>query len=101
MTNIMLLAWRYGNYLLDRVFEDLDPVDAEADYVLEGVVVDVYEIGDPEAIEIAWDLLEKGGRGTIKRGTSPVYKATGPPFESITTAEYHTRRALIRERYCH
>jgi len=77
-----------------RVFEDLDPVDAEAEYVIEGVVVDVNEMNDTEAIGVVWDLLEKGGRGTIRRDTTPVYKVTGLPYESITTAEYHARRAF-------
>jgi len=79
-----------------RVFEDLDPVDSEAEYVIDGVVVDVNEMNDTEAIGVVWDLLEKGGRGTIRRDTTLVYKVTGLPYESITTAEYHNRRALTR-----
>jgi serine/threonine protein kinase len=70
-----------------RVYEDLDGVEAEEQYIVHGEVVNVEEANDPVAVEIIWKYLERGSRGVFTRG-SKVYEVTGPPHESLTVSEY-------------
>ena len=57
--------------------------------MVHGIVVDVDEAEDPEAIEIIWKLLEYGGRGIVRRDDHGFrYKVTGPAYESMKSFEY-------------
>lgn len=71
-----------------RIFEDLDTVEADAEFVFHGVVVDVGEAQDPNAEDIIWKLIEWGGRGTVKRDGGFRYKVTGPSYELMNSFEY-------------
>jgi hypothetical protein len=72
----------------ERVFQDLSTSEAESEFVIHGVVVDVDEVQDPVAIDTIWKLLEYGGRGTVKRDHGFRYKVTGSAYESMNTFEY-------------
>lgn len=81
-----------------RVYEDLDGVEAEENYIVEGYIVNVDEAVDPEAIATIWRYLQKGSRGLMGPG-SKVYKVTGPPHESLTVSQYfHGLETRIAER---
>jgi serine/threonine protein kinase len=71
-----------------RVFEDLDTIEAENEVIPNGVIVDINEAKDSEAIETIWTLLERRGRGTVNRFTSVLYKVTGPTYESMDPNEH-------------
>lgn len=70
-----------------RVYEDLDGVEAEEGYIVEGYVVNVEEAADPEAIGNIWRYIRMGSRG-LMGPESLVYRATGPPHESLTLSQY-------------
>jgi serine/threonine protein kinase len=74
-----------------RVFEDIDTVEAENEVIPNLVIIDVNDARDPEAIETIWTLLEKGGRGTVNRFTSVLYKVTGPAWESMNPKEHDSQ----------
>ena len=82
------------------IFEDLDGYEAERDYIVKGYVPDASEAGDADAINMIWKFLEIGGRGIIDRTSSPVYKVTGPPIESLSLQQrllpHHLRQKLFK-----
>jgi len=45
------------------VYEDLDGVEAEENYIVEGYIVDVDVSVDPEAIATIWRYIEKRSKG--------------------------------------
>lgn len=70
-----------------RVYENIDGVEAEENYIVEGYVVNVEEALDPDAIEKSWEYLQKGSRGLMGQ-ESKVYEVTGPPHENLTQSQY-------------
>src|SRR2546423_9652377 len=70
-----------------RVYEDMDGVEAEENYIVEGYIVNVDEAVDPEAIAAIWRYIQKGSRGLTGPG-SKVYKVTGAPHETLTVSQY-------------
>jgi len=69
------------------VYEDLDGVEVEEGYIVEGYVVDVEEAADPEAVATIWRYIREGSRG-LMGPESPVYRVTGPPHEGLSTSQY-------------
>ena len=49
-----------------RVYEDLEGVEAEKDYIVEGDIVNVEEAGDPEAIATIWGYIQRGRNGAVE-----------------------------------
>lgn len=81
----------------ERVFQDLDTLEAEIEFVIHGVVVDVDEVEDLLAIDTIWKLLEYGGRGTVKRDKGFRYKVTGSAFESMNNKILNILRSSRRD----
>ena len=70
-----------------RVYEDLDGVEAEESYIVEGYIVNVEEAVDPNAIVKIWNYIRKASRG-LMGPENKVYEVTGPPHESLTQSDY-------------
>jgi len=82
----------------ERVFRDRDTLEeAEIEFVIHGVVVDVDEVEDLVAIDTIWKLLEHGGRGTVNRDKGFRYKVTGSVFESINNKILNILRSSRRD----
>ena len=79
-----------------QIFEDLLGLEAERDYIVHGVVPDVKEAEDDDAIEAIWKYLERGARGEVDRKKSPIYLVTGPPIDTLSYMQLMLPHSLRR-----